>query len=227
MKTIRLIIAMILCATLLLGLVACGGTTEGTDEGEGTTTTTRATTTTTSDRTKIESDYEIREIEDIVVALGTSEEEVIAKLPTTVGVLTNAELPTTSTTLFTEDFEDADAFAENWFTVGNDAGDVMSITGGKMCVTKTCNFFRTIVNDQDWMNMDSMEYANYVITATYRGTADVPTNNFGFIFRVIDCTTSGPDGYTGMYVGIGDTSGQLCIGYADGGWHSVGYVDFD
>ena len=227
MKTIKILVAVMVAAAMLLSLAACQNTEEQGNEGDNTTTTTKPTTTTSSDRTKIESDYEIREIEDLIVALGTTEDQVKAKLPATVGVLTTVAAPETSETLFTEDFEDADAFAENWFTVGNDAGDVMNISGGKMNVVKTCNYFRTVLNDQDWMNMESQDYANYVLTATFSGVADAPSNNFGFIFRVVDCTTSGPDGYTGMYVGLGDANGQICIGYADGNWHSVDYVDFD
>ena len=136
--------------------------------------------------------------------------------------------------LFYDSFDDLYAFYDNWNVIGDlsiladPSGDLMAdIQDGKMIVSKPQNNFRAYLDDRDWMNTDSFEYANYAIKTVIRGTADSPYNNFGIIFRASDISATGPDGYYGMYVGIGDPDGKLCIGYATYSWHSVDYVDFD
>ena len=84
------------------------------------------------------------------------------------------------------------------------------------------------MTEPEWAMADGDEYANYVIKAVLRGTAETPDNNFGIIFRAANVTPNGPDSYDGMYVGIGDPSGQICVGKAsNNAWHSISNVDFD
>ena len=227
MKFMKILAAVMICAAMVLSAFGCTSGEGGENGDSTTTTTTKKTTTTTSDRTKVESDYEIKEIDNLVVPVGTSEADVIAMLPTELEVLMSGSSTAASQVLFSDTFDSADTFAQNWTTVGNDNGDVMSIQGGNMVVGKACNYFRTYVNDQDWMNMESESYANYAIKTVIKGQADAPSNNFGIIFRASDISTSGPDGYYGMYVGIGDAEGKICIGYAMNNWNSVDYVDCD
>ena len=156
MKFMKILAAVMICAAMVLSAFGCTSGEGGENGDSTTTTTTKKTTTTTSDRTKVESDYEIKEIDNLVVPVGTSEADVIAMLPTELEVLMSGSSTAASQVLFSDTFDSADTFAQNWTTVGNDNGDVMSIQGGNMVVGKACNYFRTYVNDQDWMNMESI-----------------------------------------------------------------------
>ncbi len=225
MKTFKIILSCLLCSVMLVSVAAC--TQENSKDPEKSTTTTTTKKPTSSASTKVESDYEIEDVIDITVSKGTSEADVIAKLPTEVQVLMSGASTAKSETLLEESFDDPAAFGESWTTIGNGNGDVMNLAGGVMSVTKACDYFRTYVNDKDWAKSGSDEIASYAVKAIIKGTADVPNNNFGIIFHATDIAESGPDGYYGMYVGIGDSDGKICIGYADGNWHSIDYVDFD
>ena len=222
-KSVKLI-SCLLCAAMLVTLSSCNSEKKKDDT---TTTTAKKTVTTSSDRTKVESDYEIKKVDDLVVAVGTSEQDVIAKLPTELEVLMKGSSSAASEKLFTETFDSADTFAQSWTVVGNANNDVMAIENGSMAVKKACNYFRAYLNDLEWMNNESEEFANYAIKTVIKGTAESPSNNFGIIFRASDISETGPDGYYGMYVGIGDSDGKLCVGYAMNNWNLVEYVDFD
>ena len=230
MKITNILISCTLCAAMLLSLAGCGdasGNSSDQDTTTQSTTTKKTTTTTSSIKANVESDYDIKEIEDLVVEVGTSEEDGIAQLPKEVEVLVTGASDMESEMLFSDSFDDYGSFLQNWTTTGNDAGDVMAVENGAMVVKKASNCFRSYINDKDWMNMESKAVTNYAIKTVIKGTSESPTNNYGVIFRATDVLETGPDGYKGMYVGLGGKAGSLCIGYADHKWHLIQLIDID
>lgn len=222
------VLAVLLTGAMALSFVACGG-------GETAETTTAATTPApnlptinpdASANKKVESDYEVVcDASTLNVQTGTSKDDIIAQLPTEVTVKVSGEATGEATTLLDEKFESADSFAENWTMC--DADGVATVGDGKFVSGAASNRLKAYVTDPEWAKLDTEEYANYVISAKFTGTADAPTNNFGIIFRATDVTDAGPDSYSGMYVGIGDAAGQIMVGKAQNNWTQVATVDFD
>ncbi len=221
--------AMLLAGCMALAMVACGG-------GEEVPTDTTVPPATTPPVVTVDpnasinqmpkSDFEVSSVKNQVVGLGTSLEDVIAKLPTELDVTIPGAANGEATELYKADFSSADKFAESWTACDSDG--VISVADGKFTVGSVSNKVKAYVTDPDWAKLDTEEYANYVITAKIRGTADSPSNNFGIMFRATNVTPNGPDSYDGMYVGIGDPAGQICIGKAyNGAWHHIQSVDFD
>lgn len=226
-QTTKKIFALLLVSGMVLSLAACGDTAEDT--------TTAATTTKTpavtadpnaSINQKVVSDYEVASVKNQAVSVGTSFEDVVAGLPTELEVTIPGDASGESQSLFEADFTSADTFAEDWTLC--DADGVVTVDG-KFATTAKSNRVKAYVTDPEWANAESEDYANYVVKAVIRGTAEeAPTNNFGIIFRAANVTESGPDSYDGMYVGIGDPGGQICVGKAyNGAWTAIQTVDFD
>lgn len=224
-NNLKKVLALLLVGVLAISAVACGSE-------KPADTTTAATTTGTppnsfnpnaSVNQKAESDYEV-ECEKTVlnVDVGATFDEIVAKLPTEVTVTVPGTASGEVQTLFTDTF---DSGAADWTMCDKDG--VASVDGGKYATTAVSDKVKAYVTDPEWAKLDTEEYANYVITAKLTGTAENPDNNFGIIFRATGVTDSGPDSYTGMYVGIGDAAGQLVIGKAQNNWQSISTVDFD
>lgn len=222
MKTFKILIAALLAASIVFAMASCSS---DKTNSKNTTVTTEKKVTTSSARTKVESDYDIKDVDDLTVPVGTSEDDVKSQLPANVDVLMKGTPTGTSETLFTESFESIDSFSENWNIVGPEG--IVSIENGAMATTVKSNYFRTYLKDQPWMNIDSDDYANYVVRAVVQGHEQNPSNNFGIIFRTTNVLENGPDGYDGIYVGIGDPSGQVCIGCAQNNWTQIFTYDFD
>ena len=228
--TTKKVFAMLLTGALAVSMIACGST-DGTSDD-----TTDATTTATpvvtkdpnaSSNQKPVSDFEVESVKKQTVAVGTPIEDVIAALPTELQVTIPGDATGSSEALYSTDFASADTFAAEWTACDND--EVLSLEGGKFATTGKSNKVKAYVTDPDWAKDESEEYANYVIKAVIRGTAEeAPSNNFGIMFRASNITASGADSYNGMYVGIGDPSGQICVGKAyDGKWTGIKTIDFD
>ena len=217
MKAIRITVSLLLAAVMLLSVAACG------DDAKNDTTTANAVTTSAPQKSanvKVESDYTVKKIDDLKLALGTSYEDVIGELPSSVKVLEKLEPTGTSTVLFEEKFESEDKVTENWDLYL--PADGYEIGDGKVAITKSWTNTKMAVNgERDWMKLDTDEYANYAIKAVVRGTADAVTNNFGIMFRATGVDGSGPDSYSGYYVGIGDADSQICIGKAENNWTRI------
>ena len=230
-NTIQKIFALLLVGALAVSVIACGGTDDAAEDTTTVATTTKAPAVTkdpnASSNQKPVSDYEVESVKKKTVAVGTPIEDVIAELPTELEVTIPGDASGESESLYSTDFASADTFATEWTTCDDDG--VLSLDGGKFATTGKSNKVKAYVTDPEWAKTDSEEYANYAVKAVIRGTAEeAPTNNFGIIFRASNITASGPDSYDGMYVGIGDNNGQLCIGKAyNGKWTSIQNVDFD
>lgn len=223
------LIALLLASSMALALTSCGGgnnNATGTTTGSAASTTTVTTTTTlTSAYAKVETDYEIESVDSFKVDYGTSKEDVIAQLPSELTVYVPTSAPTESTTLISENFSTAESFAENWTLCDPDG--VAEIGGGKFATTAGSTNIKAYVTDAEWANIGTEVYANYAIKTVIRGTAETPSNNFGIIFRATEVTGDGPDSYNGLYVGIGDASGSLCVGSAQNNWTSIANIDID
>ena len=222
MKTLKLLTASLLISSLLLSLAACSS-----GKGSDNTTTGSEKKTPSSASTEVNSDYDIEKVDNITVGLGTSEDDVKAQLPSTVNVIMSGTSNETSQTLFTDSFDSEDSFNQNWSVTGPEG--ILSFENGAITTTQKVNYFRAYLNEQDWMKTGTEEYANYVIKAVVKGHEETPSNNFGIIFRTTNVLQTGPDGYNGIYVGIGDPSGQVCIGCAQNNWtqiytYPIGYV---
>ncbi len=221
-------LAMTLSGVLALSMVACGSG-EGDQETVPTTTQTPVVTPdpNASANQKPNTDYEVQAVKNQVVSVGTSKEDVIAKLPAELEVTIPGTFTGESASLFTADFSTAEKFAESWTLCDNDG--VAVIGEGKFSTTGKSNKVKAYVTDSEWAKAGTEEYANYVVSATVRGTAEeAPTNNFGIIFRASNVTATGADSYDGMYVGIGDADGQICIGKAyEGKWTSIKNIDVE
>ncbi|MGM9637477.1 MAG: hypothetical protein ACI3YK_05780 [Eubacteriales bacterium] len=220
------LISLLLVASMALALTSCGGgNTENTTTAANSTTTAVTTTTPTSAYTNVETDYQIESVDSFKVDYGTSKEDVIAQLPSELTVYVPTSAPTESTTLFSENFSSAESFAENWTLC--DPDNVTEIGGGKFATTAGSTNIKAYITDAEWTNAGTEVYANYAIKAVVRGTADTPSNNFGIIFRASEVTGDGPDSYNGLYVGIGDSDGSLCVGSAQNNWTSIANIDID
>lgn len=230
-NTTKKIFAMLLAGTLAVSMIACGGAEPPADDGTTAGVTTKAPAVTanpnSSANKKPVSDFEVEAVKNKIVTVGTSLEDIIAGLPTELEVTIPGEAAGVSEKLYSTDFSSADTFASEWTACDEDG--VLSLDGGKFATTAKSNRVKAYVTDPEWAKADSVDFANYAIKAVIRGTAEeAPTNNFGIIFRASNVTASGPDSYDGMYVGIGDTNGQLCVGKAyDGKWSSIKNIDFD
>lgn len=224
---VKKIFSILLAGTMALSMVACGGNTDDNTTTVATTTKAPAVTANpnASINQKVQSDYEVESVKNKAVKVGTSFDEVVAGLPTELEVTIPGEATGESKELFNANFSSADAFGEAWTLCDNDG--VVSVDG-KFATTAASDKVKAYITDPDWALADSEDYANYVVKAVLRGTADAPDNNFGIIFRAANVTPNGPDSYDGMYVGIGDPAGQICIGKAsNNAWHSISTVDFD
>lgn len=233
-KKIFRLFAFLAALSTVASLAACASSGSDTDTStDPSAVTTAATTTASSSKgqaasasTKVESDYDVEKVSNFKVDYGTSEEDVIAMLPTELTVtLPSDGAPSSSEVLYTESFDDESSFQQNWTLC--DADGVSEVGNGVLATLSGSTRFKAYINDQDWAKSGTEEYANYAVTMTLKGTADEPTNNFGMIVRASDVTESGADSYYGLYVGIGDSNGQLCVGYAENNWNSVTTVDFD
>ncbi len=220
-------IALILAATAALSLAACSGekTPSGTSADDQETAAITEEKKTPSASIKVESDYDVETVEAVKVPFGSTLQDVIALLPTELSVMVPAEGAGESEELFTEKFETLESFNANWTLC--DADKVTQIGDGKFASIAASTRLKAFISEPEWAKADTEEYANYAIKMVVRGTEEVPSNNFGIIFRASDVTESGADSYEGMYVGIGDSNGQLCVGYAHNNWNSVTTVDFD
>lgn len=224
--TVKKILSVLLVGSFALSLVACGGSDETPDTAA---TTTKATAATLDPNASINqkpnTDFEVQAVKNQVVSMGTSLEDVIAGLPTELEVTIPGTATGASESLYEADFSTAEKFAESWTLC--DADGVVTVGEGKFATTAKSNRVKAYVTDPEWAKAGTEEYANYVVSATVRGTAEeAPTNNFGIIFRASNVTETGPDSYDGMYVGIGDTVGQICIGKAyEGKWTQIQLVD--
>gem|GEM_PF-4449907 len=232
MKNVKIIIALLLAAVMLLSLAACGGTdteeenggentAEGGDSGVKTTAGTKSFAASVSS-----GGYKLKEPLAFSVTTGTSLEDVLAEFPSSIGVLTEGTATGMSTVLFHEDFDSEASVEENWDLYLPSEG--YTIAEGKIAIEKNdTNTKMCVTGEEEWMMFDTDDYANYAVKAVLRGTADTPDNNFGLIFRASDVTYAGPDSYYGLYVGLGDESGQICVGYAQNNWNSLGNIDID
>lgn len=228
-NTVKKLFAALLVGAMAVSMIACGGDAAG-DEST-TAGTTKAPVVTQNPNASINqkpvSDFEVQSVKNQIVSLGSSKDDVIAKLPTQLKVTVPGTFTGTSASLFTADFSTAEKFAESWTLCDSDG--VAAIGGGKFSTTAKSNKVKAYVTDPEWAKAGTEEYANYVVSATVRGTAEeAPTNNFGIIFRASDVTATGPDSYNGMYVGIGDAEGQICVGKAyDGKWTTIETIDVE
>ncbi|MBO5778290.1 MAG: hypothetical protein J6R82_01845 [Clostridia bacterium] len=219
--------SFLLVGAMALSLVACGDTTS--DD-----TTTPATTTkapvqkpdpNASINQKVVSDYEVESVKNKAVKVGTSFEDVVASLPSELQVTIPGEASGEATELFKADFSNMDSFTADWTLCDNDG---VAAVDGKFATTAASDKIKAYVTEPEWAKADGEEYANYVIKAVLRGQAEAPDHNFGIIFRAANVTAGGPDSYDGMYVGIGDPSGQICVGKAsNNAWHHITNIDFD
>ena len=223
-------VAILLGAALATSMIACAG--DAAESGDSTTVgTTKAPVVTPNPNASINqkpvSDFEVQSVKNQIVSQGTSKEDVIAKLPAELKVTVPGTFTDKSAALFAADFSTAEKFAESWTLCDNDG--VAAIGGGKFSTTDKSNKVKAYVTDPEWAKAGTEEYANYVVSATVRGTAEeAPTNNFGIIFRASNVTATGPDSYDGMYVGIGDADGQICVGMAyDGKWTTIKTIDVE
>ena len=227
MKNIKVILALALAAAMIFSFAACGTTTD--DDGDDTevTTTEKTAITTKSSQTQVKSDYDIDKPNDLQVNVGTSYEDVIAMLPSTVGVLEAGTSTATSEVLYTQTFDDPSEVENGWDLYLPAGG--YDIGGGRIAITTNSTTTKMALPETyEWMHADSDdEYANYAVKIVMRGTADNPTNNFGLMLRAHDVNGSGPDSYSGLYVGIGDSNGQICIGHANNNWSGDATYDFD
>lgn len=225
------IVVLLLVLAMALSLFACGK-----ESNEPQTTTAAATQPIVSVKPRssanepLKSDYVVEKVDNVKVAKGTSYEDVIAMLPTELTVDVPADFSAASQELYRADFSSLDAFSETMTMC--DADKVADVYDGKYVTTAASTRAKMFVNYQDWAKYDpdseeNNEFANYAVKAVLRGTADEPTNNFGIIFRATDVTDSGADSYYGLYVGIGDSSGSLCLGYAQNNWNSIKNIDID
>lgn len=228
-NTTKKTFAMLLAGVLAVSMIACGGadvdapaTTAGTTKAPVVTANPNA-----SSNQKPVSDFEVESVKNKVVTAGTSLEDVIAGLPTELEVTIPGDAVGESAALYSTDFSSADDFATDWVLCDNDG--VASVEGGKFATTAKSNKVKAYVSDPEWAKAGTEEFANYAVKAVIRGTSEeAPSNNFGIMFRASNITASGPDSYDGMYVGIGDPSGQICVGKAYGGkWSTIATVDFD
>ncbi len=229
-NTTNKMIALLLAGVLSVSLIAC--TDDATaDDGTSGDVTTKAPAVTAdpnaSANQKPVTDFEVEAVKNQVVTVGTSLEDIIAGLPTELEVTIPGDAAGVSEALYSTDFSSADTFAAEWTSCDSDG--VLSLDGGKFATIGKSNKVKAYVTDPEWAKTGSEEYANYVVKAVIRGTdTEAPTNNFGIIFRASNVTASGPDSYDGMYVGIGDSVGQICVGKAyDGKWTSIQNIDFD
>ncbi|MBQ8288983.1 MAG: hypothetical protein IJX76_09515 [Clostridia bacterium] len=230
-NTTKKLFAMLLAGTLAVSMIACAGS-DDTAEGTTTVATTTKTPAVTKDpnassNQKAVSDYKVESVKKKTVAAGTPIEDVIAGLPAELAVTIPGEATGESESLYSTDFSSADTFATEWTACDNDG--VLSLDGGKFATTGKSNKVKAYVTDPEWAKAGTEEYANYVVSATVRGTAEeAPTNNFGIIFRASNVTATGADSYDGMYVGIGDSTGQICVGKAyEGKWTSIKNIDVE
>lgn len=226
-QSMKKIFALLLVGAMALSLAACGETADDTTPAATTTTKAPAVTTNpnASVNQKVSSDYEVEGVSNKVVKLGTSFEDVVASLPTELEVTIPGEASGEATELFAADFTSMDSVTADWTLCDNDG--VVAVDG-KFATTAVSDKIKAYVTDPDWAKADTEEYANYVIKAVLRGTADAPDNNFGIIFRAANVSPAGPDSYDGMYVGIGDPAGQICVGKAsNNAWHHITNIDFD
>ncbi len=224
--------AMLLTGALAISMIACSS---GDGNADATTTVAGGTTTpppvatkdpNASINQKPVTDYEVESVAKKIVSVGTSLEDVIATLPSELEVTIPGEATGESQVLYSTDFSSADDFANDWTLCDNDG--VFSMDSGKFATTASSQKLKAYVTDPDWALADSEDYANYAVKAVLRGTANSPTNNFGIMFRASNISPNGPDSYDGMYVGLGDPAGQICIGKAyNGAWHHITNVDFD
>ena len=222
MKNAKIIIAFLLAAVMIFSIAACTGSSETPDDNKNTTDkpTDKTTTTTKSFTVKVSSgDYVLKKPSDFNVATGTSYDDVIAQLPTSIGVLTQGTFTGESEVLFTETFDgDESELEETWDLFLPEH----TLEDGKLAITaKSTTTKMAVAGEADWMKIGTEDYANYAVKAVVRGTADAPDNNFGIILRASEVTGSGPDSYEGLYVGIGNSSGIVCVGYAHNNWNSV------
>ncbi|MBC8547797.1 CotH kinase family protein, partial [Clostridiaceae bacterium NSJ-31] len=153
----------------------------------------------------------VDELGSIIVQTGTPLDDVVAQLPTEVGV---ALASTESTVLFEDDFSDPDQSRAKWALA--DPNGVVTFETGKMKLGATTNIKAVagLADAQDW--------ADYAVEAEVAGP-ESPANNFGVMFRCSNVTTSGPDSYNGYYAGIGSTTlgPGFVAGWANGGWHQL------
>ena len=223
--------ALLLACAMPAAMIACSSNEESTGSSDATTAgITTASVVTQNPNASVNqkpvSDYEVEVVKNRVVGVGTSLDDVIADLPSELEVTIPGDAVGESTPLYSTDFSSADAFAEEWTACDNDG--VITVGDGKFAVAAKSNKVKAYVTDPEWALNDTVEYANYAIKAVIRGTAPDPYNNFGIFFRASNISASGPDSYSGMYVGIGDPSGQICIGKAfDNKWYGISTVDFD
>ncbi|WP_343277439.1 family 43 glycosylhydrolase, partial [Ligaoa zhengdingensis] len=119
---------------------------------------------------------------------------------------------------FVGDFSD-DANKADWTVY--DPNNAVKFEDGEMKVSASTDI-RMGAGEEAW--------TDYAVEATISGEAN-PSNNFGIMFRATGITGKGPDAYNGYYAGIGYSYAAkgyaLCVGYADGGWHDIGYVPVD
>lgn len=227
-NNMKKVLVLLLVGVMAMSAVACssGDTTETTTAATTTSAPTNGFNPNASINQKAESDYEVDcEKTTLIVQEGATFDEIVAKLPTEVTVTIPGAASGEAESLFTESFDSADSVAANWTL--SDKDGVAKVEGGKYATTAESDKVKAHVTDPEWAKLDTEEYANYVITAKLTGTAENPSNNFGIMFRATGITDSGPDSYTGMYVGIGDSVGQLVIGKAQNNWQSISTVDFD